>query len=112
LTVGTSAHTFDEFALEVAMRLQRSVVLVLAALAASFAIVFAVVLGKATDQSSSDVAAAPTVVAPLEAQMSLATAEAPFFGCGETRCTRDADCPGTCGGCITWSGTCALFQPR
>ena len=111
MTVGTSAHTFDEFALEVAMRLQRSVVLAVAALAVSFA-VFAVVLGKVTDQSSSDVAAAPTVAAPLEAQMSLATAGAPFLGCGETRCTRDADCPGTCGGCITWSGTCALFQPR
>jgi hypothetical protein len=34
------------------------------------------------------------------------------LGCGETRCTRDADCPSTCGGCITWSGTCALFRPQ
>jgi hypothetical protein len=34
------------------------------------------------------------------------------LGCGETRCTRDADCPSNCGGCITWSGTCALFRPQ
>ncbi len=102
------------------MRLQLFVVLAIAAL-------FAVVVGHGAEPSSSDVAAAsmvaasmvaaprvaaPRVAAPLEAPMSLASAEEPFFGCGETRCTRDSDCPSTCGGCITWSGTCALFQPR
>lgn len=49
---------------------------------------------------------------PSVASMCVASSEEPMLGCGETRCTRDADCPSTCGGCITWSGTCALFQPR
>ena len=86
------------------MRLQPFIVLAIAALVALF--------GNAAEQPSADATAAPTVATPLEAQMSLASAEEPFFGCGETRCTRDAECPSTCGGCITWSGTCALFQPR
>jgi|GEM_PF-7120201 len=92
------------------MRLQPFVVL-------AIAVLFAVLFGHGAEHSPSDVAAArivaaPMVAAPLAAQMSLASAEEPFFGCGETRCTRDSDCPSTCGGCITWSGTCALFQPR
>jgi hypothetical protein len=58
----------------------------------------------------------PTHVA--ETSGPAATADAPLcvadlaLGCGETRCTRDADCPSTCGGCISWSGTCALFRPQ
>jgi hypothetical protein len=90
--------------LEVAMRLQPFVVLAIAALAVLF--------GNVTEPASSRVAASPLVAPQVEAPMSLASAEEPFLGCGETRCTRDADCPSTCGGCITWSGTCALFQPR
>lgn len=49
---------------------------------------------------------------PAPALMCVASNVEPMLGCGEIRCTRDADCPSTCGGCITWSGTCALFQPR
>jgi len=49
---------------------------------------------------------------PVEAPMCVASSAEPMLGCGEIRCTRDTDCPSTCGGCITWSGTCALFQPR
>ena len=49
---------------------------------------------------------------PAEAPLCLASNIEPMLGCGETRCTHDSDCPSTCGGCITWSGTCALFQPR
>lgn len=49
---------------------------------------------------------------PAAAPWTVAASAPSLLGCGETRCTRDADCPATCGGCITWSGTCALFQPR
>lgn len=37
---------------------------------------------------------------------------AEVLGCGETTCHTNADCPSTCGPCIAWSGTCALFAPR
>ena len=53
-----------------------------------------------------DVRTAHDVASAIEHEIELA------LGCGETRCTRDADCPSTCGGCITWSGTCALFRPQ
>ncbi len=39
-------------------------------------------------------------------------ARAEVLGCGETTCSSNADCPSNCGPCVTWSGTCALFQPR
>ena len=59
-----------------------------------------------------------TRVAVTSSSRVVATSDAPLcvaelaLGCGETRCTRDADCPSSCGGCITWSGTCALFRPQ
>jgi hypothetical protein len=59
--------------------------------------------------SGSVVASVDTARAVPEAPLCVAELA---LGCGETRCTRDADCPSNCGGCITWSGTCALFRPQ
>ena len=56
--------------------------------------------------------APPVAAAPFVAPMCVASTVEPMVGCGEIHCARDADCPSNCGGCITWSGTCALFRPR
>lgn len=56
--------------------------------------------------------APPAAPAPVAAPMCVASRVEPMVGCGEIHCASDADCPSTCGGCITWSGTCALFRPR
>ncbi len=61
-------------------------------------------------ETTMPVSAASRAAAPA-GEPRLCVAE-PVFGCGEVRCTRDADCPSTCGGCIAWSGTCALFRPQ
>ena len=58
------------------------------------------------------VVAGPVVAGPVAAPVCVASTVEPMVGCGEIHCARDADCPSTCGGCITWSGTCALFRPR
>ena len=62
--------------------------------------------------SSSGAQPSRTTPAPAVAPMHVISGAEPMLGCGETRCTRDSDCPSTCGGCITWSGTCALFRPH
>jgi hypothetical protein len=75
-----------------------------------------------TDAPGDPMACAPSVAAPrarppsdarpTEALEPLALARGEALGCGEIQCARDADCPSQCGGCIAWSGTCALFRPR
>ena len=32
-----------------------------------------------------------------------------LLSCGEIACETDADCPGNCGGCSSWSKTCYAF---
>lgn len=79
----------------------------LSALLAVALVVFAV--AALASPSAPPAARAP---APVAAPMCVASTVEPLVGCGEIHCARDADCPSTCGGCITWSGTCALFRPR
>ncbi|MBK8169438.1 MAG: hypothetical protein IPK60_03725 [Sandaracinaceae bacterium] len=58
-----------------------------------------------------------TTAGPLTKTVGAAFCEQPevrpeMLGCGEITCHSNTDCPSTCGPCVAWSGTCALFQPR